>query len=705
MKKTKLLTSLIALFAVTVTTSCQKGKSESNSNSDSTSSSGATGEYVLGSVDAKHEFVLFNQNKSKDSSKDDGFYDHTQSFKVGDDNNFNVKPELTVVDAVTFQVVEHEWDYDFTITATVDGQNAGKEYFSVVDARKCDVKFTEAAIGKNFTITVTPGGVTEAQAEKFKKSVTVEVVDGYNVYNAKELGYFDTREKDSTVDAPTMEDGNDWQCKWYDFKQQNGLNPDLHPTSLIFQTNIKVTAEDLPSNYFYTKKQAQDLNDTKAEGSLVDYIYLYMYTGNENITVDGNYFSLDFSEIPLIKRESCKTTGVGEVVGHSAIFKSISGKDVTFQNINMSGNARNAINDEDRPLSGGLIFVKGAGCERFNATNIIATKFYITFFGEEPFTENGNITAFHLDKAKCYNNYNSFLYSWGSNMDISNSLFRGCGGPVTIQDHTSTNEYEKENGMVVLGNAPTTNFVDCTFVNYVAGEEAWFQQFGATALVNNIKSMSDLLLATGLPKVFVTNKEHVGKSFKALSAADQPSFFNFIALNKSGSTQGMTAEPVCGTVNIVETGKATTFNYLQPAYDAVYQAYVAYQTAVASGASAEEQAAAQQALGAACVAKGVEPTEEGITAYLTALCTEHMTLRGLNNASAPVFDLGSNFHLLSYDGNNPFLQLATTVAAEAQGGAPAQFVPTADQLAAMPNYTSLYYNGMGLTFQLANFVA
>ena len=714
MKKGKLIASLITLIAVTTVSSCNENKSVDSkpSSSDSfSSSSEASDDCVLGNVDAKHEFVLYSQNKSVDPSKDDGFYDRTQSFKVGDDNTFNVKPELTVVDAATFLPVDKEWDYDFTITVTLDGKAVGDEYYSVVDARSCDIKFTEAAIGKTFTISVTPGGIDASKAERFTKSVTVEVVDGYNVYDAKELGYVDTREKDSTVDAPNMENGERWKCGWYDFKKDNGLNPDLHPASLIFQTNIKVTVDDLPANYFYTKAEAQALNDTKAEGSLVDYIYLYMYTQSGDITVDGNYFSLDFSAIPLIVRESCKTTGVGEVIGHSAAFKSIAGSDVTFQNINMSGNARNATSDADRNLSGGLIFVKGAGSETFQAKNIIATKFYITFFGEEPFTENGNLTVFNLDQTKCYNNYNSFLYNWGSKMDISNSLFKGCGGPITIQDHTSTNTYEEDNGMKVLGNAPTTNFVDCIFDNYVAGQEAWFQQFGATALVNNIKAMSDLLVASGLGKSYVTNKEREGKLFAALSAAEQPSFFNFIALNKSGDTQGMTAQPVCGTVNIVETDKATTFNYLQPAYDAVYQAYVASQTAVATGASAEEQAAAQQTLIATAAAKGVEfapdysDANDKIQAYITALCTEHMTLRGLNNAGAPVFDLGSNFHLLSYDGQNSFLQLATTVAAESQGGAPAQFVPSADQLKAMPNYTSLYYNGMGLTFQLADFVA
>ena len=705
MKKLKLGVSLITLLAVTSLVSCNSNDNF-NSSSSAPDSSAAVVEPVLSGVDAKHEFTLNAQNKAKDPSKDDGFYDRTQSYKVGDDNAFNVKPELTVVDAATLLPVDSSlWDYDFTISVTLNGQAVGSEYYSVVDARKCDVKFTEAAVGKTFTISVVPGGIEQSKVAEYTKSITVDVVDGYNVYDAKELGYFDTREKDSTVDAPSYADIGDWKAQWYQFKEANGMDVNLHPAALILQKNIEVTAADLPSNFFYTKEQATSLNDSQSEGSLVDYTFFYMYTGPSNITVEGNYFALDMSKIPLITRESGKTTAEGDVVAHSAAFKAIGGDTVRFQNINVIGNAQNANGPEDKKLSGGFIFVKGGGCKTFEAENIIATKVYITFFGEDPVTPDGDITTFSLNKTKCFNNFNSFLYNWGSTMDIHNSLFRSCGGPIIIQDHTGTKEYEKDNGLTIVGHAPTTNFVDCTLENFVAGTEAWFEQFNVTTLVNSIKSMSDLLGATGLPKSFVVNKNHEGKFYAAL--AGQESFFNFVALNKSGGSQGATADPACGIVNITKTNKSIVFNYAQPAYDSLYQAYVAYQTAAATGASEQEVAALQQAFGAECVAKGIQPTEEDVTAYITGICTVHGILRALNSAGAPVFELGEAFPLLAYDGKkeHTFLQEATTVAAAAQGQAqPAQFVPSQDQLKAVPDYCSLYYNGMMLVMGLQNYV-
>ena len=663
---------------------------------------------ILTGVSAKHEFVLFEQNRVKDEKNDDGFYDHTQTYKVGDDNRFNVKPELSVSDATTFQPVSaSRWLYDFTISAKLGDQTVGEEYFKVLDARECDVKFTEAAVGKTFTINVAPGGVAESRIAALTKSITVDVIDGYNVYNAKELGYFDTREQDSIVDTPVMEDGNDWQCKWAEFKTANGMDATYHPASLIFQKDIAVTTEDLPANFFYTKAQAQALNDTKAEGSLVDYTYLYERTIAGDITVDGNYFALDLSAIPLIKRDRCKTTAVGAVVGHSSTFKVIAGGDVAFRNINMTGNARNALDDNDKIYGGGIMFVKGAGSTSLKAFNVIATKFFITFFGEKPYTDGNPITQFELNKVKCFNNYNSFMYNWGSVITASHSLFRSCGGPVIIQDHKDYDEkYEEENGLVVKGFVPTVNFIGCDIQNYVSGKEAWFQQFNATGVVPSIKSMSDLLYATGIQKSFVVNSNHEGKLFQALSAADQNAFFNFIVLNKSAEAEGITTKPACGVVSIVNEGDVT-FNYRQPAYDEIYKLSQAY----AAETDPQKQLGYATEMAALLQAKGYEINPDfsnladQVTAYVTSICTEHALLRGLNDAGAPVIDLGESFDLIGYDGQNNFLQTLPTIYAEIKQGQPAsRYQPSADQLADIPDSIALYYNGMALVMELVDLV-
>lgn len=660
---------------------------------------------VLTGVNAKHEFVLFEQNKNVDPANDNGFYDRNQKYKVGDDNAFNVKPELTVIDKKTYMPVSaSSWTHDFTIKATLNGQEVGADYFSVVNARECDIDFTDAAVGKTFVVSVIPGGVDATSAANFTRTLTVEVVDGFNVYNAKELGYFDTRPANSTDDAPTLEDGSSWQNKWPEFKTANGMDPNYQPASLILQKDIKVTTADLPANFFYTAEKAAALNDSKSAGSLIDSTYLYERTTDTSVLVDGNYFSLDLSEIPLVTRERCKTTEVGAVVSHAAAFKAVWGEDVRFQNINMSGNARNAVTDADKVYGGGFIFMKGAGSNSFTAYNIIATKFFITFMGEKPHYDYSYVTAFNLNKVKCYNNYNSFLYNWGSIISSTDTLYKSCGGPIVIQDQTSTDEYESFNGFIVHGYAPTTNFTNCQLINYVAGTEAWFQQFGATTLVPQIKSMSDLFGATGLPKSFVVNQAHEGKFYQALAGQGEQSFFNFVAFNKSGSAQGLTNSPACGTVNIVEGEATNKLNYRQPnGNDPVVQAYIAYQ--------ANPSQETQQALIATAMANGItfaadySDVEAKITAYLTPLCAEHVMMRGLNDAGAPVFDFGSAFPLLGYDGVNSYLQTLSTIVAEQQGGAPAPYAASNEQKAAMPNHCAIYYQGMMLVMGLAPYVA
>ena len=259
--------------------------------------------------------------------------------------------------------------------------------------------------------------------------------------------------------------------------------------------------------------------------------------------------------------------------------------------------------------------------------------------------------------------------------------------------------------MTVVGYAPTTNFNNCTILNYVTGSEAWFQQFNATGVTSDIKMLSDLFYATGLTKSFVTNDKHEGKLYQALSAAGQNAFFNFIVLNKSGRAEGITTYPACGTVNITTTDSENRFNYRQPAYDEIYNAYLQY----AAATTQEEQVAAASNMALLLRNAGYEVNadlsnlQDQYTAYITALCTEHMTLRTLNGMGAPVIDLGDAFPLLAYDGKteHPYLQNMLSLAA----GGSAPFTPSADQLAKIPNYFTLYYGGMALVMELTPYVA
>ena len=59
-------------------------KSKANASVSATCKVTVKDNVILSNVSAKHEFVLFEQNRAKDEKNDDGFYDHTQTYKVGD---------------------------------------------------------------------------------------------------------------------------------------------------------------------------------------------------------------------------------------------------------------------------------------------------------------------------------------------------------------------------------------------------------------------------------------------------------------------------------------------------------------------------------------------------------------------------------------------------------------------------------------------
>ena len=715
MKPRSLCSLVLSAIAITsLVAGCQKKKQDTQSSSESQpsssevdpsssseqSSSEPAENVILSAVTQKDEFTMFLSNREKPSSEDSGFINRTNNYQVGDDNAFNVKPELTVLDSVTLQpVASSEWKHDFKITMTIDGEEtpADETYFTIEDARNADVKFAEKAIGHEFTISVVPTNISESKVEQWTKKFTVEVVDGYNVYNAKELGYFDTRHGEAEPDG-TNGDVAGIKCQWDAFKTENGMDPTYEPKALLFHNNIELTVDDFPSNYIYTKAEATAASDAKAEGTLKDRINLYTRTSSQDVTLNGNYFGLDISKIPLIVREEGQTTAVGGVVSHAAVFKA-NNANMTLTNLNITGNAKRATSDEDTIYGGGLILTKGGTTAvSIKSDNIIARDTFITFMSEKP-TDGYPTMLLDIEDTKCSNNYNSFIYNWAGKVYAHNSSFVNCGGPIIIQDHRDASEtYEANHGLQVLGQTPETTFENCVLNNFVGGSEAWFIQFGATALMPQIKSMSDLY-AVSTGKSFIVNEAREGKIYQELAAGGKASFFNFIALNKSASIEGMTNAPVCGQVTIKNSTENTTFDYRQPANDPVCKAYLAY-----AAAPSEETATALAVAAITAglpVAQDLSNLEEVVSQHVTAVCTRHEILRGLNNNGAPVFDLAGDTPLGTTDGSTPNMLDAAALAQSSL----VNYSLTSEQAETLPSATALYYNGMMLLMGLYDLVA
>lgn len=518
--------------------------SDSGSASDSgSSSSSAEEKVVVTGVSQNAEYALYMKNKSVKTNKKNEFFDKTSTLKVGDDNDFVVMPAVTFGKIkpgtqFTTPVIPSEWTYEISfVRITADGSvkvaaDEVENYVEKIDYVNCVVNFAEGAIGSTFEISVVPTGLTDKQKEnvaKYMAKMTVEVVDGFNVYDAKELSVINNYY------------GSYWLCEnstWRNFKEENGIDVDYAPSNVLLQTNVKINAADLPKGFFFNKGD-KDLEGSadydRALGSLRDGACLYYrnVAENETFTLEGNYFTLDASAIPLVVRPENKVAESENFQSHAQLFfvDVFNDKEETcFKNLNLIGNAPRV---EDTNKSGGIIIIK-SGKKGVHFYNIISNCWYINYF---PYYSTGT----KIEKCKAYDSFNTIVYSWGSTGTvIKDSELIGAGGPAIIADHVSP---KAEDG----GSPSEISVIDSEIHSYVAGTEGWFTQFtGATQAATLIKSLNAAFANPYFKRSFVYEK--VGDEYKLTSVGDASKvyFLDFVALYKSGEAVGLSADVITG---------------------------------------------------------------------------------------------------------------------------------------------------------------
>ena len=597
-----------------------------------------TGSAVVLPVSRNQSFITFDANRGVKDNKQDEFYVRDNMYKVGSDNNINLTPQFKVIDIKTSAPVEQSrWAYDYTInvkkyveSAWVD---ATEDDYSIVNARNCLLKFTDAAVGSQFKVSVVPGNEsTFIEDEDDRNDATAiyefEVVKGFNVYRPEELSYFDSTnaswyaEPHEYVHAgeTSGEDAGGMPRTIIDypkFKREHNLNENASYNNIVFHSNFSITPNDVPSEFFYSENECTFMEAADREaslGTMKDYMYLYMHLTGDETNVEGNYFKLSFENIPLSHRPYGRMwTEDNKMNSHCAAFRTLTG-DTKFENLNIVGNAHNAHDSAGEKYAGGLMFIKGYGLTKsLQLNNVLSHAFFMTAMTEAGSEDGmGETDPIRIDVnyMKCFDHYNSFFYNWGGVMNISNSFFEGSGGPVIIQDHTAVDtdvptpvfdEYldpapEYPIGdFHIIGNAPDTTFNDCEFNNNVIGTEGWFQSFGATAEAATIKSLSDVISgfsqqvyeatsgATHI-KTFLRAKSgdtYVPTTAMGAGQAGLQSEMNFIVLNKSGSAEGMSNYPVDGTVKFMKDGQQVDlFDYMKPTvkYSEDQETYAAERT-------------------------------------------------------------------------------------------------------------------------------
>ena len=393
--------------------------------------------------------------------------------QVGDDNPVQVKPILKILDLNTMEEIPQDiWSFDYEYKLQVangDSYADTNEDYGTFDAKECSFDFNENAIGKQFKLSVTPGGLTAAQKAEAEntKSVELKVNDGYNVYSANELAYFnDINFLEGNRQSHRPAGVNE---AWVAFREAHGLHTSYVAPSVYLQKTIQISKDNLPGVFFYTESEVG--GNASWVGHMKDCSDLYCHYA-DGFTFNGNYFHIDTTLIPLAIDDP--GFGYDDNVSHSTLFR-VSYRtevvpterqtvNVEFKNCSYFGNAPRG---DDEANSMGLIFVKVHNSQVGNNTLLHATfdNFNVKAACISFFAEDGE-TKMTIKDSIVKEGYSNCFYLWKNGIvDIQNSEFRNFGGPVFITDGDDT---ETVNGFKITADEPTV------FDNWVTGSEPWF---------------------------------------------------------------------------------------------------------------------------------------------------------------------------------------------------------------------------------------
>ncbi len=533
-----------------------------------------------------------NPNRTTYYENEEGEAD---SYKVGNQNAFNFNVKATFVDPARPDADPVTYDGPKLVVKFSKYNETTHEYEELTDAAAAEL-VTVANDLKSFTFKNNVKGLFEVKVDADKTyyrvdehvepvSFKFEVVDGFNVYTAKQLSAFDNSVKfnDST------------KSYWDDIKASEGLT-DVDAKGIVLQADLTITNSDLPSEFFVTeaavnqyatnahsdleayvnfyKTYDPSFDEAKAKAQLTGSLYDCVSVFTRNTTEDthfnfeGNYFKVDASTISQVRAfwsQIGRPLEQGDMPGaqvskeggtegsHAELFginwssdnstpadlitwSKCSGGEVNFKNTTFIGNGERS---DDNKYIGGLINFKGEGTD-FSFTNVLSSKTFITFMsnvrGENEHDEGQERveTRMTVDRCKNFDSYNSLVYIWGSQHNlIKNSFMTGAGGGIFLMDEPGANS-DKETSVHYK---PEVDCQNVYFENKVTGTEPWFSDHNASSYVQTfIKLGSKDAYKTSeqdpgyLGWIGRNAKESEGKTYVSKDSKEM-SYVNLIALD------------------------------------------------------------------------------------------------------------------------------------------------------------------------------
>ena len=422
------------------------------------------------------------------------FVKQNYAYVVGDDNPFIFRLKLTILDDAGELVDGYSRYTSYSEVYYNGALLSGSDLANYVTINENDnsFDFTEAAIGKNFTIKTRPAnGIIAGQEEAMTREITVEVVDALNIYNAWELNYI-TNYNDS--DAPGMENRTQYVDS---FLATKGATRPTSLAGIVLHNDLIVNRADVPKEYFV---------DGNRDNDFYDYITVFAHgtdSANPTFTFHGNYFTIFSYNLPNV----CEK-GIGNQTDHVSsgqLFRfTCNDASASFDHNDYQTNIQNLYLRDNNPNNNneatanrdmrGLIAMK-VQWQIVNVENIRVEAYYISFYVDT------DRSVANVNNSILFNAYQNHVYAYNANqlqgaeeapsathqpvtINITNSKITKCGGPV-ILTQTEHPEYNRS-----ANTGPQVTIDDATEIwTWVTGTEAWFKATGTTAIAQQIQML------------------------------------------------------------------------------------------------------------------------------------------------------------------------------------------------------------------------
>ena len=518
-------------------------------------------------VEMPDSLVAYDTNKNR-------FTDKTAVYAVGDANPFTFRLKLLMLDENDNYVTKFEAyeSVSKVYLVEVDGTTeteVGTDYVTI-DETKNTFDFTPAAVaasaeGKTFRIATCPKDGTAATDTR---SITVRVVSGYNVTEAKELNLM-TNANNLMPRPYTADDGerhnnanrqlaivkafvnNNYGANYYETYGGNAL------TGIVIHGDLAPTINDLPEPYI--------IRNQDGSVGFGDAFEVYARRiGEEGFAIYGNYYTINTSNLPTMNHIP-ETVG-GETSSNSQMFGFAYDPDslneaerrafdytkykCLIENWALRDNDPNSNNEAENARH-----MLGLSCFYFRHVDAKIDNSIVEAFSMGMMVFDCNIKV-TIEDSTLNNSWMTHVYVYAHNqlqnfgdelrrqdpwdtltpveIDVKNSSLTKCGGPV-IMTHSKSMDSTAELDRYNINAGSVITVTDSTLESYVTGTEAWFKAYesmGALKYALDLQGMAPLVeqAATafeGQASTIVTTREGYGEA----------KFMNLVCAGLSGSVK------------------------------------------------------------------------------------------------------------------------------------------------------------------------